>query len=129
MNGAGVGCPIVSTTWTAQQAAIDNAATGGQVAIAKTSAPAAAAPVASTVAAATPSITSAAGLSISEIDALAPQLGFQAGVNPTGTGDCDGAVDGADGKPIKVPCTCPPSRDVFIQVRTECKTRPGAIFF
>jgi hypothetical protein len=36
-------------------------------------------------------------------------------VNPTGTGDCDGAVNGADGKPIKVPCACPPPRDQFIQ--------------
>lgn len=32
-----------------------------------------------------------------------------------GTGDCDGAVNGADGKPIKVPCSCPPSQDVYIQ--------------
>ncbi|TFY63386.1 hypothetical protein EVG20_g6333 [Dentipellis fragilis] len=54
----------------------------------------------------------------SQIAALAPPLGFQSGVNPTGTGDCDGAVNGADGKPIKVPCACPPSQDVYIQALT-----------
>lgn len=71
---------------------------------------------------------------------LIPSLGFSAGVNPTGkplkqpfisstitnalclscfrvgTGDCDGAVDGANGQPIKVPCACPPTQDVFNQV-------------
>ncbi|TFY82665.1 hypothetical protein EWM64_g1339 [Hericium alpestre] len=40
------------------------------------------------------------------------------GVNPTGTGDCDGAVNGADGKPIKIPCACPPSEDEYIQQMT-----------
>ena len=115
LNGAGVGCPISSTTWVAQQAAIDNAASG-QADIAEPATKAAATPVSPRAAAASPSITSAGGLSIAQINALAPQLGFQAGVNPTGTGDCDGAVDGANGQPIKVPCTCPPSRDAFIQV-------------
>ena len=51
------------------------------------------------------------------ITRLAPDLGFTAGLNPTGTGDCDGAVNGADGKPIKVPCACPPAPDVYIPVR------------
>jgi hypothetical protein len=32
---------------------------------------------------------------------------------PKGTGDCDG-VPGPNGQPIKVPCTCPLSRDAFI---------------
>lgn len=50
------------------------------------------------------------------ITQLAPPLGFQSGINPTGTGDCDGAIDGADGKPIKIPCSCPPSQDVYISV-------------
>lgn len=68
--------------------------------------------------------------------ALVPQFGHAAGVNPTGgcrfpresaklnsiqiisgTGDCDGAVNGANGQPIKVPCSCPPDRNTFIQVR------------
>jgi hypothetical protein len=50
------------------------------------------------------------------ITQLAPPLGFQSGVNPTGTGDCDGAIDGADGKPIKIPCSCPPPQDEYISV-------------
>ena len=40
----------------------------------------------------------------------------------TGTGDCDGAVKGADGQPIKVPCNCPPDRATFIRVRTNTST-------
>lgn len=56
------------------------------------------------------------GLSLAQIDALTPQFGFSSGVNPTGTGDCDGAVKGSNGAPIKVPCSCPPPRDIFIQV-------------
>lgn len=70
--------------------------------------------------------------------ALVPQFGFSADVNPTGTslhpyksfsvahacvytgtGDCDGAVNGSNGQPIKVPCSCPPDRVTFIQVRTN----------
>lgn len=46
--------------------------------------------------------------------ALIPPFGFKAGVNPTGTGDCDGAVKGANGKAIKIPCSCPPDRNSFI---------------
>ncbi len=71
-------------------------------------------------------------------ETLVPQFGFSAGVNPTGmslhpyesflvadvrlytgTGDCDGAVNGTDGQPIKIPCSCPPDRASFIQVRTN----------
>lgn len=51
------------------------------------------------------------------ITQLAPDLNFTAGLNPTGSGDCDGAVNGADGKPVKVPCSCPPTPDVYIPVR------------
>ncbi|KAF8654612.1 hypothetical protein AX16_003524, partial [Volvariella volvacea WC 439] len=47
--------------------------------------------------------------------ALIPEFGFQSGLNPTGTGDCDGAVNGANGQPIKIPCKCPPARDEFIR--------------
>lgn len=47
---------------------------------------------------------------------LIPQFGITPGVNPTGTGDCDG-VNGQDGKPIKIPCHCPPSRKDFIEVK------------
>jgi hypothetical protein len=71
---------------------------------------------------------------------LVPQFGFQAGLNPTGTsclmsvsmgsdmsldgligtGDCDGAVNGANGQPIKIPCSCPPDRQTFINVSIHC---------
>ncbi len=47
---------------------------------------------------------------------LVPDFGITAGTNPTGTGDCDGTT-GADGKPILVPCACPPERNSFIDVR------------
>jgi hypothetical protein len=40
----------------------------------------------------------------------------------TDTGDCDGAVKGANGQPIKVPCDCPPDRVTFIKVRTNTST-------
>lgn len=53
---------------------------------------------------------------VATITRLAPPLGFNAGLNPTGTGDCDGAVNDASGKPIKVPCACPPTPDVYIPV-------------
>ena len=56
------------------------------------------------------------GLSFEQIDALTPPFGHAANVNPTGTGDCDGAVNGPDGQPIKVPCVCPPDRTTFINV-------------
>jgi hypothetical protein len=39
-----------------------------------------------------------------------------------GTGDCDGAVEGANGQTIKVPCDCPPDRAAFIKVRTNTST-------
>jgi len=45
---------------------------------------------------------------------LIPQFGHAAGLNPTGTGDCDG-VPNAAGVIIKVPCSCPPDRNLFIQ--------------
>jgi hypothetical protein len=71
---------------------------------------------------------------------LVPQFGFQADLNPTGTsclmsvsmssdmsldgligtGDCDGAVNGANGQPIKIPCSCPPDRQTFINVSIHC---------
>jgi len=98
LNGPGVGCPAASTTLLVQQKAIES----GQAP------PAAAAPASPPPAAAAPAPAN------DPIAALAPALGFQSGVNPTGTGDCDGAVNGPDGKPIKIPCACPPSQDVYI---------------
>ncbi|THH05161.1 hypothetical protein EW145_g5001 [Phellinidium pouzarii] len=121
-NGEGVGCPEASTTFSAQAAAVQAGTSGNSATTA--AAPPSAAPtataappssVASTAAASASSVTSADGLSIAQIDALTPNLGFSSGVNPTGTGNCDGAVNGANGQPIEVPCSCPPARDVFIQ--------------
>jgi len=124
LNGPGVGCPVVSTTFAAQAQAIQNGQSPDSVNVVQ---PAASSPAPQKAAPAPPAATTAAaasssalpangkGLSISQLDALTPQFGFQSGVNPTGTGDCDGAVNGADGKPIKIPCACPPPRDQFLQ--------------
>ena len=35
-----------------------------------------------------------------------------------GTGNCDGAVNDASGKPIQVPCSCPPSQSDYIAALT-----------
>lgn len=51
-----------------------------------------------------------------DVDAsLVPEFGLASGLNPTGTGDCDG-IAGANGQAIKIPCSCPPDRNVFLQV-------------
>jgi len=47
--------------------------------------------------------------------ALVPEFGHQAGLNPTGTGDCDGIKNPA-GAVVKIPCFCPPDRADFLQV-------------
>jgi len=99
LNGAGVGCPAASTTFSAQLAAL----------IAGTPppapAPAPAAPAPPPPAAPAPAPAPAAG----GVDPnLVPQFGVSPGVNPTGTGDCDG-ING-----IKIPCACPPDRNSFI---------------
>jgi hypothetical protein len=41
---------------------------------------------------------------------LIPEFGVTAGQDPTGTGDCTG-ING-----IKIPCSCPPDRQTFINV-------------
>ncbi|KAF7799444.1 hypothetical protein EIP86_010679 [Pleurotus ostreatoroseus] len=119
LHGPGQGCPVAATTFSAQQAAINAGQDPNSVAAPS---PAAAAPAAASPApaAAAPADNSASSgaLSQAQVSALAPPLGFQAGKNPTGTGDCDGAVNGANGQPIKVPCSCPPSQDEYIQQLT-----------
>jgi len=124
LNGPGVGCPAVSTTFQAQQQAIQAGQDPNSVqappAVADNSAAAPAAPAPAPAAPAPaapapPANNAASGTpSQSQIAQLAPPLGFQSGVNPTGTGDCDGAVNGANGQPIKVPCTCPPSQATYL---------------
>ncbi len=96
LNGPGKGCPVVSTTFSAQQQAI-NAEPNNQAPVAAT--PAAASPPKATTPAPAPSPAPAQGSgngkpSAAQVAALAPSLGFQSGLNPTGTGDCDGAVKG-----------------------------------
>ncbi|KAH8085949.1 hypothetical protein BXZ70DRAFT_978485 [Cristinia sonorae] len=107
LRGPGVGCPASSTTFVAQQKAIQDG-----------TAPPAPAPQAPAPPAAAPPPPPAQGgngkPSAAQVAQLAPDLGFRSGVNPTGTGDCDGAVNGPDGRPIKIPCACPPNRADFI---------------
>ncbi|KAF8516468.1 hypothetical protein BU17DRAFT_67474 [Hysterangium stoloniferum] len=100
LHGPGQGCPIVSTTLRAQSKAID-AGTARPPAVAPAPAP--------------PRVVSSAPAAGGFNPALVPDLGFTAGKNPTGTGDCDGAVNGANGKPIKVPCACPPDSQTFLK--------------
>ncbi|KAF8464991.1 hypothetical protein DFH94DRAFT_796240 [Russula ochroleuca] len=108
LNGSGKGCPIVSTTFQAQAAAINAGSQPAPLASPSVPSPSL-----------TPTINNAsthpASSASSSIEALAPQLGFSAGKNPTGTGNCDGAINGADGKPIQVPCACPPDQTTFDQ--------------
>ena len=100
LNGPGKGCPVVSTTFAAQQQAINaepdnlNASPSSATRVQASPSPAAASsPVVSP--APVPTNNAAAGSpSADQIAALAPPLGFQSGLNPTGTGDCDGAVNG-----------------------------------
>jgi hypothetical protein len=96
LNGPGKGCPAASTTFVAQQQAIQGAP-------GKKRAP--------SPQDAGKLRTSAAG---PDIATLAPALGAAAGKNPDGAGNCDGAVNGPDGKPVKVPCACPPAQDAYI---------------
>ncbi|KAI0076742.1 hypothetical protein K474DRAFT_1675395 [Panus rudis PR-1116 ss-1] len=106
LNGPGKGCPVAATTFTAQREAIENGTDGA--------APAPA-PSPANNAAGGDSPANNGPPSPDDVARLAPDLGFQSGVNPTGTGDCDGAVKDANGNPIKVPCSCPPPQDVYIQ--------------
>lgn len=94
LNGPGVGCPAVSTTLLQQQKAIES----GQAPPAPPAAPPAA-----------PAAPPAAPANANNIpDNLIPEFGHQQGLNPTGTGDCDG-IPGAP----KIPCFCPPDRAEF----------------
>lgn len=97
LNGPGKGCPAVSTTLLAQQKAIQ---AGGNAAPPPPPPP--------------PPAAAAAAPPVSQVAALAPDLGHQSGLNPTGTGDCDG-VPGPNGVPVKIPCSCPPDRATFIR--------------
>jgi len=98
LRGPGVGCPAASTTFLAQQAAV-------QAGTAPPPPPAAPPPAApAPPPAAPPAPATVAGINV----ALVPDFGIAAGQNPTGTGDCSG-LNG-----IKIPCSCPPDRNDFI---------------
>ena len=135
LRGPGVGCPAASTTFVAQQRAIQDGPDTPAVSSPPV-APASPPPPVQGPASVPPADTSVA--------ALAPSLGFQSGVNPTGpcpvlvffpnvsahwksnpsgTGDCDGAVNGPDGRPIKIPCACPPDQSSFIDVSVPSSSR------
>ncbi|KAH8927544.1 hypothetical protein BT69DRAFT_1277933 [Atractiella rhizophila] len=99
LNGPGVGCPQVATTWASQLAAIQ--ANGGATSPAP--APAAPAPAAPAPAASNGNTN---GVDASRV----PEFGVTPGVpDPAGSASCVGV----NGKLI--PCTCPPNRDDFIQ--------------
>lgn len=102
LRGPGVGCPAASTTFLAQQAAIqngpDNAPPPPPPAAPAPPPPPPAAPPAP-----------AGGVN----PALVPEFGHPSGLNPTGTGDCDGITNAA-GVVVKIPCACPPPRDQFL---------------
>jgi hypothetical protein len=103
LHGPGVGCPAASTTFVAQLQAIQNGP--------DTPAPASSAAGLAAQPSSNPTPKSSSG----GVDpALVPEFGHQAGLNPTGTGDCDGITNAA-GQVVKVPCSCPPDRNAFIQ--------------
>lgn len=106
LRGPGVGCPAASTTFVAQQKAIADGAAPPP--------PAAPAPPPPAQAPPAPAPPPAGGVD----PALVPEFGITAGTNPTGTGDCDGA-NGPNGQAIKVPCSCPPDRNEFIQLLSQ----------
>jgi len=136
LEGEGKGCPIAATTWKKLGAAIDEGTDVGGTAVGTAGASTTSAPASTgsptqsssspeqspATSAPAPSSTDAPANgtpSDAEIARLAPSLGFEAGQNPTGTGDCDGAVKNAKGQVIKVPCACPPTQDVFIAALQE----------
>lgn len=134
LEGPGVGCPISSTTFSAQGKAI-----GAETPTTRNSStmPASSTPISSSFVSALSTVasTASAGCSVptstavptsvtstntsvsptdEQIATLAPPLGWQAGINPDGTGNCDGAVNGTNGKPALIPCQCPPDQTHYI---------------
>jgi len=103
LHGPGKGCPAASTTFSAQLKAINDGTDSNTKPATPPPPPAQSSP--------TPAPKSPS----SGVDpALVPEFGVDAGVNPTGTGDCDG-IKNASGQVIKIPCFCPPNRDDFIK--------------
>ncbi|TFK20415.1 hypothetical protein FA15DRAFT_128013 [Coprinopsis marcescibilis] len=115
LRGPGAGCPAAATTFLAQQRAIQDGPDNGPAPAPQQPAPAPA-PPAPAPAPAPP----AGGVN----PALVPEFGHPAGLNPTGTGDCDG-IRNAAGQVVKIPCACPPNRNDFI---TSLNANVGAGF-
>ena len=119
LRGPGVGCPAASTTFLAQQQAIAAGPDTGPPAPAPAPAsppPAPASPAPAPQSPAPASPAPGAPAPAGGVDpSLVPQFGLQAGLNPTGTGDCDG-IKNAAGQVVKIPCSCPPDRGSFIAV-------------
>lgn len=109
LRGPGVGCPAASTTFLAQQKAVAAGPDTGSPAPAP--APASPAPASPAPAPESPAPAPAPAGGVDPN--LVPQFGVQAGLNPTGTGDCDG-IKNAAGQVVKIPCSCPPDRGSFI---------------
>ncbi|KAG2366791.1 hypothetical protein BDR07DRAFT_1273690 [Suillus spraguei] len=118
LEGPGVGCPISSTTFSAQGKAIGaetstNGSSSATTPLMSTAASSTPIP-SSFVSAIVPSTNTSVSPTDEQIAALAPPLGWQAGINPDGTGNCDGAVNGTNGEPILIPCQCPPDQTHYI---------------
>ncbi|KAI9566102.1 hypothetical protein HD554DRAFT_1224367 [Boletus coccyginus] len=144
LEGPGIGCPISSTTFSSQKKAIEAEASNttsstttpavfpsapatstlGSCSVTRSAPATTPAQTSPPVSPAFPSITNTtSAISTSgnattptdaQVAALAPPLGWQSGINPDGTGNCDGAVNGTNGKPILIPCQCPPDQAEYI---------------
>ncbi|KAI0308651.1 hypothetical protein OF83DRAFT_1073167, partial [Amylostereum chailletii] len=132
LRGIGVGCPITSTTFVAQQIALAGeppAPSSSDSTLSPTSttfvSSSASSPLSSSTGATSsvptvsaPPSTPTGGSNPPDNETIAmltPDLGFMAGLNPKGNGNCDGAVLDSSGQPVQVPCSCPPDRSPFVQ--------------
>jgi hypothetical protein len=101
--GAGKGCPAAATNWNPILADLIAGKSPATTPIGG-SAPAPAAPAPPPPAPAAPA-PAAGGVD----PALVIDFGISPNTNPTGTGDCDG-FNG-----VKIPCSCPPSAESYLQ--------------
>lgn len=142
LAGPGKGCPLVATTLGVQSKQLDQGGSNNNapspavpapasstaaapatdnttVEETAASSPTAAAPTQPAAPSSTAPATGSAPAPADLIAQLAPDLGATPPLAPTGFGDCEGPVKGADGKPARVPCACPPTREAFIKALTE----------
>lgn len=110
LRGPGVGCPAASTTLNARRKALQDQLANGTAPTPVTTVTQATTTSTSIPSAATTEAAAGTTDFRGQVASLAPDLGFQSGVNPDGTGNCDGAIPGGP----KIPCQCPPARDEFI---------------